>query len=151
MVGKVLWNRVCPSVLPLVCKFSRNWFTSFFWNLTWCLGPYIVVCDKSRFFWKNPHWAEMTKNSQKCSKSRALGLFKNFTSLVLSGIGVKRKFLWFINILHSAETTCLGKIWFSSYNQKWLSANEISVFFNCQYFINRLISDFDFWHADRHE
>ena len=52
---------------------------------------------------------------------------------------------------HSAKTACLGKIWFSSYSQKWLSANEISVFFNRQYFTNRLISDFDFWHVDRHE
>ena len=30
-------------------------------------------------------------------------------------------------------------------------ALEISVFFNRQYFINRLISEFDFWHVDRHE
>ena len=52
---------------------------------------------------------------------------------------------------HSAKTACLGKIWFSSYSQKWLSANEISVLFNCQYFTNKLISDFDFWHVDRHE
>ena len=28
-------------------------------------------------------------------------------------------------------------------------ANEISVFFNHQYFINRLMSDFDFWHVYR--
>ena len=28
-----------------------------------------------------------------------LGLFKKITSLVLSGICVRRKFLWFINIL----------------------------------------------------
>ena len=52
---------------------------------------------------------------------------------------------------HSAKTTCLGKIWFSSFSQKWLSANEISVFFNRQYFGNRLTSDFGFWHVDRHE
>ena len=54
---------------------------------------------------------------------------------------------------HSAKTAYLGKIWFSSYyGQNWLSAIEISVFFNGQYFINRLISDFDFWNvADRHE
>ena len=32
-----------------------------------------------------------------------------------------------------------------------LRKNEISVFFNCQYFTNRLISDFDFWDVDRHE
>ena len=52
---------------------------------------------------------------------------------------------------HFAETACLGKIWFSSYSQKCHLANEISVFFNHQYFTNRLISDFDFWHVDRHE
>ena len=50
---------------------------------------------------------------------------------------------------HSAKTGCLGKIWFSSYSQKWLSANEISIFFNCQYFTNRLISYFDFLHVHR--
>ena len=32
-----------------------------------------------------------------------------------------------------------------------LGKNEISVFFNRQYFTNRLISNFDFWHVDRHE
>ena len=45
----------------------------------------------------------------------------------------------------------LEKNLFSSYSQKWLLANEISVLFNRQYFTNRLITDFDFWHADRHE
>ena len=43
------------------------------------------------------------------------------------------------------------KIWYSSSSQKCLSASEISVIFNCQYFINRLISDYDFLHVDRHE
>ena len=42
------------------------------------------------------------------------------------------------------KTACLGKIRFSSYSQKWLSANEISGLFNRQYFTNRLMSDFDF-------
>ena len=41
----------------------------------------------------------MTKNGQKWSKNRVFGLFKKITSLVLSGICVIRKFLWFINIL----------------------------------------------------
>ena len=45
---------------------------------------------------------------------------------------------------HSAKTAYLGKIWFSSYSPKWLSVNEFSVFFNRQYFINKLISDVDF-------
>ena len=49
---------------------------------------------------------------------------------------------------HSANTACLGKIWFSSYSQKRLPTNEISVFFNCQYFTIRLIFDFDFLHVD---
>ena len=52
---------------------------------------------------------------------------------------------------HSAKTACLGKIWFSNYSQKWLLANEISEFFNRQYFTSRLMSDFDFCHVDRHE
>ena len=39
----------------------------------------------------------------------------------------------------------------SSYSQKCLLANEISVFFNHQYFFNRSSSDFDIWHVDRHE
>ena len=35
--------------------------------------------------------------------------------------------------------------------QKWLLTNEISIFFNHQYFTNRSISDFGFWHVDRYE
>ena len=41
----------------------------------------------------------MTKNGQKWPKNRIFGLFKKIMSLVLSGICLKRKFLWFINIL----------------------------------------------------
>ena len=41
----------------------------------------------------------MTKNGQKWPKNMVFGLFKKIMSLVLSGICVKRKFLWFINIL----------------------------------------------------
>ena len=52
---------------------------------------------------------------------------------------------------HSAKTACLGKYHGSQVSKKWLFINEISVFFNHQYFTNRLISDFDFWHVDRHE
>ena len=53
---------------------------------------------------------------------------------------------------HPAKTECFGKIWLSEKSdQEWLSANEISVFFNRQYFVNRLIPDFDFWLVDRHE
>ena len=88
----------------------------------------------------------MTKNVQKWPENRVFWLFKKILLLDLSGICVKWKFLWFIN---TAKTACLGKTWFSSYSQKWLPANEISIFFNRQYFTNRLISHF--WHVDRHE
>ena len=57
------------------------------------------MCDRAGFFGKNPHWAKMTKNGQKWPKNMVFGLFRKITSLVLSGIYVKRKFLWFINIL----------------------------------------------------
>ena len=45
----------------------------------------------------------MTKNGQKCPKNRVFRFFKKIMSLVLSGICVKRKFLWFINNLHAWE------------------------------------------------
>ena len=48
------------------------------------------------------------------------------------------------------KTACWRKISFLSYSPKWLPANDISVFFNRQYFINRFIFDFDFWYVDRH-
>ena len=43
----------------------------------------------------------MTKNGQKMAQNRVFGLFKKIMSLVLSGICVKQKFFWFINILHA--------------------------------------------------
>ena len=41
----------------------------------------------------------MTKNGQKYPKNMVFGLFEKIMSSVLSGICVKQKFLWFINIL----------------------------------------------------
>ena len=41
----------------------------------------------------------MTKNGKKWPKNRVFEFFKKIMSLVLSEICVKRKFLWFINIL----------------------------------------------------
>ena len=41
----------------------------------------------------------MTKSGQKRTKTIVYGLFKKIMSLVLSGICVKWKFLWYINIL----------------------------------------------------
>ena len=95
--------------------------------------------DSRGFFGKHPYWAKITRNGQQWPKNMVAGLFKKITSSGLSGICVKWKFLWFIKNI------------FWSYIQKCLSANEISLFFNCQYFINRVISEFNFWDVDRHE
>ena len=45
----------------------------------------------------------MTKNGQKWSKNMVFGLFKKIMSLFLSGICVKWKFLWFVNILQKVH------------------------------------------------
>ena len=55
------------------------------------------MCD-SHFFWKK---SLSGKNYQKWSKKTEK---QNIRSLVLSGICVKRKFLWFINILQKLHT-----------------------------------------------
>ena len=93
-------------------------------------------------------------NDQKWPKNMVFGLFKKIMSLVLPGICVKWKLLWFINILqklHAWGKSGSQSSLKSSYSQKSLFASEISVFFNRQYFTNRLISNFDFWHVYRHE
>ena len=118
-----------PSILPSVHTFSRDWLISFLWNLAWCYGPiYSFVWLSWIFLKKSP----LGKNDQKWLKNIVFGLFKKIMSIIFM-------------------CAYLGKIWFSSYSQKRLSANEISVFFNHQYFTIRLISDFDFWHVHRHE
>ena len=107
------------------------------------------MCDRAGFFWEK---SPSGKNDQKWSKTPkdvVFELFRKITSFSFVWNLLKMKVLMVHQ--HSAKTACLGKIWFSSYSRKWLSANEISVFLNCQYFTNRLISDFDFWHVDRHE
>ena len=107
------------------------------------------MCDRAGCFGKSAHWAKMTKNGQKWPQNSIFGLFKKIKSLVLSGIWVKRKFLWSINIMQKLHAW--QKFGSQVMAKKWLSASEISVFFNCQYFINRLISEFYFWNEDRHE
>ena len=77
------------------------------------------------------------------------GLFKKIASLGLSGICVKSKFLWFINILrklHTWEKSC-SQVTAKNGSQPM----RFQIFFNCQYLTNRLISDFNFWHIDMHE
>ena len=90
----------------------------------------------------------MSKMVKKNEKARFFGLFKKIKSLALSGIVIKRKFLWSFNILQKLHT------WEESGSEVITTKNgsrSISVFFNRQYFIDRLISDFDFWDVDRHE
>ena len=57
------------------------------------------MCDRAGFVWEK---FPLCKNDQKLSKMAQNMVFENFrkiTSLVLSGICVELKFLWFINIL----------------------------------------------------
>ena len=63
----------------------------------------MVVCDRAVFFEKNSQQSKMTENGQKWPKNRVFGHFKKIISLVLSGIGVKRTFLWLINILQKLD------------------------------------------------
>ena len=98
------------------------------------------MCD-SRIFWKK---SPSGKKSSKMAQNMVFGRFKKIKSLVLSEIFVKSKFLWFINILwrlHACEK--------SSSQVKGKNGSQLMRF--NQYFTNRLISDFDFWHVDRHE
>ena len=54
------------------------------------------MCDRAGFFGKIPH---RIKNDQKWPKNMVFELCKKIMSLVLSGICVKSKFIWFIKIL----------------------------------------------------
>ena len=59
------------------------------------LGPLLVIYDKAGFFLKKT----MLKMVKKGQKTSFFGLLKKVQSLVLFGIGVRRRFLWFFNIL----------------------------------------------------
>ena len=88
----------------------------------------------------------MTKNGQKWPKNMFFGLFKKITPLVLSGICVKWKFLWLINILQKlhAWEKCDTQVISKNGSQPMRFQYSLIV-------TNRLVSEFDFWHADRHE
>ena len=62
------------------------------------------------------------------------GLFKKIMSLILSGIWVKWKLLWFINILWKLHA--------------WEKSGSQVIAYRL---IIRLISDFNCWHVDRRE
>ena len=82
---------VCPSSRLPVLKFSQNWIICF--SETWygVRSPYLFICDRGGIFFKKID----VKNGQKRPKIK---------SLVLSGIGIKRKFLWSFNILWKLHT-----------------------------------------------
>ena len=65
-------------------------------------------------------------------------------SLVLSGICVKRRFLWFINILQKLHA------WEKSVSQVIVKSGSQPMRFQYS-FTNTVISDFNFWDVDRHE
>ena len=83
------------SVLPSVRKFSQNW-------LNCVRGPYLVIYD-SRVFLKKV----ILKMVKKVQRTRFFELFKKIKSLVLSGIGVKRKSLWSFNICKNSMAACM--------------------------------------------
>ena len=91
----------------------------------------------------------MTKTSHKWSENRVFGLYKKIMLMVLSGFCVKRKFLWFINILQKRHAW--EKSGCQAVAKNGSRPMRFQYYFNRQYFINRLISDFDFWHVDSHE
>ena len=91
--------------------------------------------DRARFFGKNLHWAKITKNGQKWPKNRVFGLFKKITSLVLSGICVKRKFLWFINILQKLHA------WEKSGSQVIAKNGSRPMRFQCSLIVNISLID----------
>ena len=93
--------------------------------------PYGDVCDSLIFL----------KKSQKWSQNGMFGLLRKISSLVLSGNGVEWKYLWPLSILWKPH------MW----QKPDFQVMQISVFFNCQYLINRLTSDSDFLHVGRHE
>ena len=107
------------------------------------------MCDRAEFFLKNLHWAKMTKNGQKWSKNRIFGLFKKIMLLGLSGICVRRKFLWFINILRKLH------VWEKSSSQVIAKICSLPMRFQSSLIVNiSLIDDYltyNFWHVDRRE
>ena len=91
----------------------------------------------------------MTKNGQKWSKNRIFGLFKKIMLLGLSGICVRRKFLWFINILRKLH------VWEKSGSQVIAKICSLPMRFQSSLIVNiSLIDDYltyNFWHVDRRE
>ena len=72
----------------------------------------------------------MTKNGQKWPKSVVFGLFKKIMSLVLSGICVKRKSLWLINILRKLHACGKSGSQVIAKNSSWPMRFQYSLIVN---------------------
>ena len=84
------------STLWSVRKFSQNWLTCFSETYYGVRNPYLVICDGGRFIFEKKIMSKIVKKDQ---KTKFFGIFKRIKSLVLTGIGVKRKLLWSFNTL----------------------------------------------------
>ena len=146
MTGMDLWIGVCPSVCSSFWQYCWNRLISFFQNFTWCFrGPYLDVRDRNQSFLKT---SASGRNYQKWPKNSVFQLLRDINSLVLSGNGVKWKYLQSFNILQKLHVyeNLIPKL-----RPKMLSTRQISVFFNRQYLIIGLTSYFDFLNVDGRE
>ena len=131
----------CHFVLPSVCHFfpksSWDWVFRFSWNFFYSVKAHLGMCVIQYYhylFFEKLLVSNITKLVKNNPKMGGFGHFKKIYQLILSENGIEWKYLRPFNIL-----------------QKLLSANQISVFFNCQYLINGVTSDCDFLDRDRHE
>ena len=64
---RILWNRRCPSFLPVclsVWMFSWNWIIRFQWILAWCFKPLWSCVWQSWIFWENLFCPKIGERSQ---------------------------------------------------------------------------------------
>ena len=92
--GSYQIGSVCPSFRLPVGFLGIGWLV--FSDLSLMVGAIHSCVWQSWIFRKK---SPSSKNGQKWPKDMVFRLFKKIMSLVLSGICVKSKFLWFINIL----------------------------------------------------
>ena len=86
-----------PSVHPFVCPSAFLRLAHYiFLKLSMMLGAHIWLCVTAGFFGKNPPRGKMVKNGLKIW---VLDFLRKWRHYFFSGICVKWKFLWFINIL----------------------------------------------------
>ena len=76
LAGRVLWIRVCPSVL--LWKFSWDWLISFFLKLNMVLGAYVLLCMTGPDFFKKIFLPEKWESGPKMGQKQGfLNLLDN--------------------------------------------------------------------------